>query len=53
MNQPHRISARPQTQALRPHPSAGFWRGLPLAMALSAGWWAVGLTAVVLLSHHA
>jgi hypothetical protein len=54
MNQAHRIPARPRAQALavRRHPSEGFWRALPLAMALSAGWWGVGLTAVAVLAHY-
>ena len=51
----HRIPARTdrgRAIAVQAHPSAGFWRALPLALVLSAGWWAVGLGAVAMLAHY-
>jgi hypothetical protein len=31
----------------------GFWRALPLALAISTGFWSIGLIAALALSHTA
>ena len=44
-------SRQSRMASARQHPSAGFWRALPLALALGAGWWTIGLATVAALAH--